>query len=90
MDDTVDLIEDMPANLVSRILRNTNSSARSQINKLLNYPKDSAGSLMTTEFVYLHPNSTVEESFAASGRWAWTRRRYTPATSPRTGCSRGW
>ena len=64
MDDTVDLIEDMPANLVSRILRNTNSSARSQINKLLNYPKDSAGSLMTTEFVYLHPNSTVEESFA--------------------------
>ena len=49
VDDTVDLIEDMPANLVSRILRNTNSSARSQINQLLNYPKDSAGSLMTTD-----------------------------------------
>ena len=64
LDDTVDLIEDLPANLVSRILRNTDASTRSQINKLLNYPKDSAGSLMTTEFVYLHPNNTVEESFA--------------------------
>ena len=64
LDDTVDLIEDLPANMVSRILRNTDASTRSQINKLLNYPKDSAGSLMTTEFVYLHPNNTVEESFA--------------------------
>ena len=64
MDDTVDLIEDMPANLVSRILRNTDASTRSQINQLLNYPKDSAGSLMTTEFVSLHPGATVEESFA--------------------------
>lgn len=64
MDDAVDLIEDLPANLVSRILRNTDASTRSQINQLLNYPKDSAGSLMTTEFVYLHPNNTVEESFA--------------------------
>ena len=63
MDDTVDLIEDMPANLVDRILRNTGGSTRSQINQLLNYPKDSAGSIMTTEFVYLHPDATVEESF---------------------------
>ena len=64
LDDTVDLIEDMPANVVSRILRNTDASTRTQINQLLNYPKDSAGSLMTTEFVYLHPDATVEESFA--------------------------
>lgn len=64
LDDAVDIIEDMPANLVSRILRNTDASTRSQINLLLNYPKDSAGSLMTTEFVSLHPNATVEESFA--------------------------
>jgi magnesium transporter len=64
LDDTVDIIEDMPANVVSRILRNTNASTRSQINQLLNYPKDSAGSLMTTEFVYLHPDATVQESFA--------------------------
>ena len=63
LDDTVDLIEDMPANLVDRILRNTDRSTRSQINQLLNYPKDSAGSIMTTEFVYLHPDATVEESF---------------------------
>ena len=64
LDDTVDIIEDMPANVVSRILRNTDPSTRSQINQLLNYPKDSAGSIMTTEFVFLHPDSTVEESFA--------------------------
>ena len=64
LDDTVDLIEDMPANVVSRILRNTDASTRSQINQLLNYPKDSAGSIMTTEFVDLHPNATVQESFA--------------------------
>ena len=55
LDDTVDLIEDMPANVVSRILRNTDATTRSQINQLLNYPKDSAGSIMTTEYVFLHP-----------------------------------
>ncbi len=64
LDDTVDIIEDMPANVVSRILRNTDASTRNQINQLLNYPKDSAGSIMTTEFVYLHPDATVAESFA--------------------------
>ncbi len=64
LDDTVDIIEDMPANVVSRILRNTDASTRSQINELLNYPKDSAGSLMTTEFIFLHPEGTVEQSFA--------------------------
>ena len=64
LDDTVDLIEDMPANVVSRILRNTDESTRLEINALLNYPKDSAGSLMTTEFIFLHPEATVTQSFA--------------------------
>ena len=64
LDDTVDVIEDMPANVVSRILRNSDPATRSQINQLLNYPKDSAGSIMTTEYVFLHPDATVEESFA--------------------------
>ncbi len=64
LDDAVDLIEDMPANVVSRILRNTDESTRSQLNTLLNYPKDSAGSLMTPEFIFLHPQSTVAQSFA--------------------------
>ena len=64
LDDTVDVIEDMPANVVSRILRNSDPASRSQINQLLNYPKDSAGSIMTTEYVFLHPDATVEESFA--------------------------
>ena len=63
LDDTVDIIEDMPANVVSRILRNTDASTRSQINQLLNYPKDSAGSIMTTEYVDLKATMTVEDAF---------------------------
>ena len=63
LDDTVDIIEEMPANVVSRILKNTDPDTRKQINQLLNYPKDSAGSVMTTEFVYLQKDSTVKEAF---------------------------
>ncbi len=63
IDDTVDIIEEMPANVVSRILRNSDADARKQINQLLNYPKDSAGSVMTTEFVYLKKDSTIREAF---------------------------
>ena len=64
LDDTVDLIEDMPANVVPRILQNCDRTTREQINQLLNYPKDSAGALMTTEFVSLRPEDTVEQAFA--------------------------
>ena len=63
LDDAVDLIEDMPANVVSRILRNCDPETRSQINQLLRYPKDSAGSIMTTEFVALRPEDTVAQAF---------------------------
>lgn len=63
IDDTVDIIEEMPANVVSRILRNTDSETRKQINELLKYPKDSAGSVMTTEFVYFDREITVKEAF---------------------------
>lgn len=63
IDDTVDIIEEMPANVVSRILRNTDLDTRKQINQLLNYPRDSAGSVMTTEFVYLNKDITVKEAF---------------------------
>ena len=64
MDDTVDLIEEMPANVVKRILRNINSYDRKVINELLNYPEDSAGSIMTTEFIDLKENMTVEQALA--------------------------
>ena len=64
LDDTVDIIEDMPANVVSRILRNTDASTRSQINQLLNYPEDSAGSIMTTEYVDLREEMTVGQAMA--------------------------
>lgn len=63
LDDTVDIIEEMPANVVSRILKNADPAKRKQINELLNYPEDSAGSIMTTEFVYFRKDDTVKEAF---------------------------
>ena len=63
MDDTVDLIEEMPANVVKRILNNIGKTDRKVINELLNYPEDSAGSIMTTEFIDLKENMTVEDAF---------------------------
>lgn len=63
LDDTVDIIEEMPANVVKRILTNTSPETRALINQLLNYPKDSAGSMMTTEFVELRARMTVEDAF---------------------------
>ena len=63
MDDTVDLIEEMPSNVVKRILKNIDNADRKIVNELLNYPDDSAGSIMTTEFIDLKENMTVEEAF---------------------------
>ena len=63
MDDAVDLIEEMPSNVVKRILANTKSENRKIINELLKYPDDTAGSLMTTEFIDLKENMTVREAF---------------------------
>ena len=63
IDDTVDLIEEMPANVVKRILQNSDTETRKEINQILNYPKDSAGSIMTTEYVSLRPDMTVDEAF---------------------------
>jgi len=63
IDDTVDIIEEMPANVVTRILKNTDNETRKTINELLKYPKDSAGSIMTTEFLYLDDDMTVSEAF---------------------------
>lgn len=62
MDDAVDLIEEMPANVVKRILKNIDPADRKIINELLNYPEDSAGSIMTTEFIDLKENMTVEQA----------------------------
>ncbi len=63
LDDAVDIIEEMPANVVKRILSSSSSVTRSQINSLLNYPKDSAGSIMTIEYVNLKKDITVDKAF---------------------------
>ena len=62
MDDTVDLIEEMPANVVKRILKTQKAEDRKLINDLLKYTEDSAGSIMTTEFVDLKENMTVKDA----------------------------
>ena len=63
LDDTVDVIEEMPANVVKRILKNVDAETRTNINQILNYPEDSAGSIMTIEYVDLSPGMTVKEAF---------------------------
>ena len=64
LDDTVDLIEEMPASVVRRVLAQSDSETRAYINDILQYPKDCAGSIMTIEFVALKRSMTVAEAFA--------------------------
>ncbi len=63
-DDATDLLEEMPANMVKKILANANAETRRDINHLLRYPEDSAGSIMTVEYVDLKENLTVEGAIA--------------------------
>ena len=64
VDDTVDMIEEMPANVISRILRSAVSETREAINQILNYPKDSAGSIMTIEYVKLSRYLSVADAIS--------------------------
>lgn len=63
MDDAVDIIDEMPASVAKRILSQTDAATRKIINQLLAYPDDSAGSIMTTEYIDLKKNMTVEDAF---------------------------
>lgn len=63
LDDTVDVIEEMPANVVKRIIAQSDAETRAQINEVLKYPKDSAGTLMTVEYVSLREHWTVKDCF---------------------------
>ncbi len=69
----------MPATVVKRILKNTDTQTRKSINTLLKYPEDSAGSIMTPEFVDLKKDSTVEDAFKESGEQVLTKKLSTPA-----------
>ena len=60
VDDAADIVEEMPANVVKRILKQADPETRKMINEILNYPEDSAGSIMTTEYVSLRPKMTAE------------------------------
>ncbi|MHB1315128.1 MAG: magnesium transporter [Christensenellales bacterium] len=62
LDDVVDMLEEMPANVVKKVLRNTDEETRKNINTFLNYPEDSAGSIMTIEYVDLKQQMTVQEA----------------------------
>lgn len=61
-DDAVDLLEDMPANVVNRLLSQVSADTRADINRLLKYPEDSAGSIMTVEYIDLSPDMTVQQA----------------------------
>ena len=63
LDDIADILEEMPANVVKKLLAGCDKETRSRVNELLKYPKDSAGSIMTVEFVSLHPTMTVDQAF---------------------------
>ena len=63
LDDAVDIVEEMPANVVRRILKHADPETRKSINEILKYPEDSAGSLMTTEFLDLKRTMTMEDAF---------------------------
>ena len=62
VDDAVDIVEEMPANVVKRILNQADPKMRKEINEILRYPEESAGSIMTTEYVALRPTMTVDEA----------------------------
>ncbi|MBU3192744.1 magnesium transporter [Clostridium algidicarnis] len=64
LDDTVDFVEELPANVVKKVLRNTDEETRKRINFFLNYPENSAGSIMTIEYVDLKKNMTVKEAIS--------------------------
>ena len=63
VDDAVDMLEELPANVVKRVLKNSNPEQRKLLNQFLKYPEDSAGSVMTAEFVNLKKNMTVADAF---------------------------
>lgn len=64
IDDIVDILEEMPANVVKRILKNSNPHTRMTINEILKYPQNSAGSIMTTEFISLRSAMTISEAIS--------------------------
>ncbi|WP_061996564.1 magnesium transporter [Clostridium sp. ATCC 25772] len=64
LDDTIDILEELPSNVVSRVLKNTKEGKRKQINSFLNYPENSAGSIMTIEYMSLKKKMTVEEAIS--------------------------
>ena len=63
LDDTVDVLEEMPANVVDRLLLATDEEKRTQINQLLQYPEDSAGSVMNVDYIAVRKEMTVAEGY---------------------------
>ena len=78
LDDTVDFLEEAPANLVSKVLRNTDRETRALINRFLHYPENSAGSLMTVEFVHLSKTMTAKRAMEIIRKTVWIRKPFTP------------
>lgn len=83
IDDAVDVIEEMPANVVERMLR-LSGEKREAINTVLNYPEDSAGSIMTLEYISLLPTMTIGDALKRLKRREYAPRPFTPAMSSKS------
>lgn len=84
LDDTVDFLEEVPANVVRRVLAKADSETRCLINRFLKYPENSAGSIMTIEMVELHDFSQSARQSSTYARPPSTKRRSTPASASTT------
>ncbi len=80
-DDKIDVLEELPANIVDKILEKTPKDERKLINTFLNYPDTCAGSLMTPDYISLQKNMTVGEALAYIKKKEWMPKPYTPAMS---------
>lgn len=90
MDDTVDIIEEMPATVAKRILKQTDPKTRSVINRLLAYPDDSAGSIMTTEYIDLKTDMTVNDAFEKNTPRRHRHRKYLHGICHRQRAKTSW
>ena len=86
-DDMIDVLEELPANVVDKILEKSTKEERKLINTFLNYPETSAGSLMTPDYISLRKNMTVAEALAHIKKREWIERQSIPVTLRMKGVS---
>ena len=92
IDDAVDFLEELPAGVVKRVLKGCDAQKRALINQFLRYPENSAGSIMTIEYMELHVGTTVGEAMRRSAARGWIRKPFIPSmcSTRRESCWARW